>query len=104
MAAEAEKSAGDDKAKKDKAEQLYKKAKGAAEEALKTDADNVKAKFRQATALEKLGDIDEASKAIKNALKTDPENADLLKYKERLDKLKAHQEAKAKKMYGKMFG
>eukprot|EP00746_Dinoflagellata_sp_MGD_P163256 gnl/MRDRNA2_/MRDRNA2_91200_c0_seq1.p1 gnl/MRDRNA2_/MRDRNA2_91200_c0~~gnl/MRDRNA2_/MRDRNA2_91200_c0_seq1.p1 ORF type:complete len:794 (-),score=206.69 gnl/MRDRNA2_/MRDRNA2_91200_c0_seq1:22-2301(-) len=104
MAGEVEKQAGDEKAKKEKAEQVYKKAKSSAEEALKIDGDSVKAKFRLATALEKLGDIDEASKTIKGALKVEPENADLLKYKERLDKLKAHQEAKAKKMYGKMFG
>jgi len=105
MAGEVEKQAdGDAKAKKDKAEQVYKKAKASAEEATKIDADNVKAKFRHATALEKLGDIDEAAKSLKSALKIEPENADLLKYKERLDKLKAHQEAKAKKMYGKMFG
>lgn len=105
MAQEVEKQAGgDEKAKKDKTEQIHKKAKASAEEALKIDSDSVKAKFRLGTALEKLGDIDEASKTIKSALKVEPENADLLKYKERLDKLKAHQEAKAKKMYGKMFG
>merc|ERR1712014_145994 len=68
------------------------------------DADNVKAKFRKATAMEKLGDLDGASKEVKSALKLDEENADLLKFKEKLDKLQAAQNAKAKKMYGKMFG
>merc|ERR1712217_37981 len=89
---------------KDKAEAVYKKATAAADEALKVDPENVKAKFRKATALEKLGNLDEASKEVKAALKLDPENADLVKFKERLDKLHSAQNAKAKKMYGKMFG
>lgn len=99
LAAQTEKDAG-----KDKAEDVYKKAKAAAEEALEIDAENVKAKFRKATACEKLGDLDGASKEVKSALKTDPENGDLVKLKERLDKLHAQQKDKAKKMYGKMFG
>lgn len=99
LAAQAEKDQG-----KDKAEEVYKKVKTATEEALKIDADNVKAKFRKAMALEKLGDLDGAQKEVKSALKAEPENADVLKLKERLDKLQAAQNAKAKKMYGKMFG
>jgi tetratricopeptide (TPR) repeat protein len=89
---------------KDKAEAHYQKAKAAADEALTIDADNVKAKFRRASAMEKLGDIDGATKEVKAALKLDEENTDLQKFKERLDKLAAIQNAKAKKMYGKMFG
>ena len=54
---------------------------------MKLDADNVKAKFRKAIALEKLGDIDAAMKEVKSALKTDEENADLKKFKERLEKV-----------------
>jgi tetratricopeptide (TPR) repeat protein len=99
LAAQAEKEGG-----KDKAEGIYKKAKASTEEALAVDAENIKAKFRKATAMEKLGDLDGASKEVKSALKLDPENADLTKLKERLDKLQAAQTAKAKKMYGKMFG
>eukprot|EP00445_Apocalathium_hangoei_P013992 CAMPEP_0203879394 /NCGR_PEP_ID=MMETSP0359-20131031/23879_1 /ASSEMBLY_ACC=CAM_ASM_000338 /TAXON_ID=268821 /ORGANISM="Scrippsiella Hangoei, Strain SHTV-5" /LENGTH=752 /DNA_ID=CAMNT_0050798817 /DNA_START=78 /DNA_END=2336 /DNA_ORIENTATION=- len=89
---------------KEKAEEVYKKVKFATEEALKIDADNVKAKFRKASAMEKLGDLDGAVKEVKSALKADPENADLVKLKEKFDKLQAAQNAKAKKIYGKMFG
>jgi len=99
LAAQTEKDSG-----KEKAEAVYKKAQAACEEALKVDAENVKAKFRKASALERLGDLDGATKEVKQALKIDPENADLAKLKERLDKLQAAQNAKAKKMYGKMFG
>jgi len=99
LAAQTEKDSG-----KEKAEAVYQKAKGACDEALKVDEENIKAKFRRATAMEKLGDLDGASKEVKSALKADPENADLVKLKERLDKLQAAQNAKAKKMYGKMFG
>merc|ERR1712217_474651 len=99
LAAQTEKDSG-----KAKAEAHYKKAKDSAEAALAIDADNVKAKFRKATAMEKLGDLDGASKEVKAALKLDEANADLLKFKEKLDKLQAAQNAKAKKMYGKMFG
>lgn len=89
---------------KDKAEGYYKKAGESADEALVVDAENVKARFRKATALEKLGDIDGASKEVKAALKVDGENADLAKLKDRLDRLHAQQAAKSKKIYGKMFG
>jgi cell division ATPase FtsA len=89
---------------KDKAEGYYKKARESADEALAVDAENVKARFRKATALEKLGDIDGASKEVKAALKVDAENADLAKLKDRLDRLHAQQAAKSKKIYGKMFG
>jgi cell division ATPase FtsA len=99
LAAQTEKDKG-----KEKAEEVYKKAKAAAEEALSIDAENVKAKFRKASACEKLGDLDGATKEVKSALKTDPENTDLVKLKDRLDKLHAQQKDKAKKMYGKMFG
>eukprot|EP00928_Gymnodinium_smaydae_P087948 TRINITY_DN72119_c0_g1_i1.p1 TRINITY_DN72119_c0_g1~~TRINITY_DN72119_c0_g1_i1.p1 ORF type:complete len:752 (-),score=184.54 TRINITY_DN72119_c0_g1_i1:335-2590(-) len=99
LAAQTEKDHG-----KEKAEGVYRKAKASADEALAIDAANVKAKFRKATAMEKLGDLDGASSEVKAALKIDPENADLAKLKERLDKLQAQQAAKAKKMYGKMFG
>lgn len=99
LAAQTEKDSG-----KDKAEAVWKKAQASTEEALKIDPDSVKAKFRKATALEKLGDLEGAMKDVKNALKIDAENADLTKFKERLEKLQAAQTAKAKKMYGKMFG
>merc|ERR1711865_129285 len=99
LAAQTEKDAG-----KEKAEEVYRKAKTAADEALTVDADNVKAKFRKATAMEKLGDLDGASKEVRSALKVDPENSDVIKLKERLDKLHAVQKDKAKKLYGKMFG
>merc|ERR1712072_1498057 len=99
LAAQTEKDSG-----KERAEAVYVKAKAAADEALSIDANNVKAKFRRATAMEKLGDIDGAAKEVKSALKIEPENSDLEKLKERLEKLQAIQNAKAKKMYGKMFG
>merc|ERR1711934_939537 len=50
LAAQTEKDAG-----KDKAEAVYVKAKAAAEEALTIDKENIKALFRKATAMEKLG-------------------------------------------------
>jgi tetratricopeptide (TPR) repeat protein len=99
LAAQTEKDSG-----KDKAEEVYKKAKTAAEEALTIEAENAKGQFRKATAMEKLGDLDGAMKAVKSALKNDAENSDFVKLKDRLDKLQAAQNAKAKKMYGKMFG
>eukprot|EP00929_Paragymnodinium_shiwhaense_P023092 TRINITY_DN14543_c0_g1_i1.p1 TRINITY_DN14543_c0_g1~~TRINITY_DN14543_c0_g1_i1.p1 ORF type:complete len:796 (+),score=314.25 TRINITY_DN14543_c0_g1_i1:83-2389(+) len=89
---------------KEKAEAIYKKAKAACDEALKVDENNVKAKFRKASALERLGSMEEAAKEVKAALKVEPENADLLKFKERLDKWDKAQKDKAKKTYGKMFG
>merc|ERR1711862_495368 len=99
LAAQTEKDSG-----KEKAEAIYQKVKAACDEALAVDEKNVKAKFRKASAMEKLGDIDGALKEVKAAMKLDEENADLQKLKERLDKLASHQNAKAKKMYGKMFG
>lgn len=89
---------------KDKAEAVYVKAKTAADEALTIDAENVKAKYRKASAMDKLGDIEGALKVVKSVLKDDAENSDFVKLKERLDKLQSAQNAKAKKMYGKMFG
>ena len=71
---------------------------------MKVEENNIKAKFRRATAMEKLGDIDGAAQEVKAALKMDPENSDLEKFKERLEKLQAIHNAKAKKMYSKMFG
>merc|ERR1719253_1426366 len=53
LAAQTEKDSG-----KDKAEEVYKKAKTAAEEALTIEAENAKGQFRKATAMEKLGDLD----------------------------------------------
>jgi tetratricopeptide (TPR) repeat protein len=99
LATQTEKDSG-----KDKAEAVYQKAKAACDEALKVDAENVKAKFRKATAMVSLGDIDGAGKEVKSALKADPENADLGKLKDRIDKLQAAALAKQKKVYGKMFG
>merc|ERR1711924_74458 len=98
LAAQTEKEAG-----KDKAEATYIKAKSSVDEVLKIDENNIKAKFRKATAMEKLGDIDGAAKEVKAALKIEPENSDLEKFKDKLEKLQAVQNAKAKKMYGKMF-
>lgn len=99
LAAQTEKDSG-----KEKAEAVYLKAKASTEEALKIDENNVKAKFRKATAMEKLGDLDGSTKEVKAALKVDPENTDLMKMKERLDKLHAIQKEKQKKVFGKMFG
>ena len=41
---------------------------------------------------------------INAGLKLEPENADLTKGKVRIEKLQEAEKAKAKKMYGKMFG
>merc|ERR1712232_49945 len=89
---------------KDNAEVLYLKIERACTSALEIDATSVKALFRKAVALEHLGEIDEAMKTIKAALKVDEENADCKKQEKRLEQLQARQLQKQKKMYGKMFG
>ena len=81
--------------------EVYLKAMASADEALSVDAANFKAKFRKANALEKLGDADAALKEIKAALELDPEIADLVKLKERLDRLQVAQTAKANKTSNK---
>merc|ERR1712136_341356 len=63
-----------EKTDKDKAEGVYRKAEASCTEALKIDAENIKAKFRRATCLEKLGDVDAAAKEVKASLVIDPEN------------------------------
>jgi len=91
-----------DKGKND-AEPYYKKAKNSLDDCLEL-GENVKARFRRANMWEKLGDIDKALSDIKAGLQVEPEDKDLLKSKERFEKLQNKQKEAQKKMYGKMFG
>lgn len=91
-------------ADKEKALQIYKKAKASCNAALEIDDVNVKALFRRATALEKLGDFDSAMTDLTLGLKVDPENAELKKSEARVQRAIDQEKKKAKKMYGKMFG
>mmetsp|Transcript_48774 Transcript_48774/g.115915 ORF Transcript_48774/g.115915 Transcript_48774/m.115915 type:complete len:700 (-) Transcript_48774:54-2153(-) len=91
-----------DKGKND-AEPYYKKAKNSLDDCLEI-GENVKARFRRANVWEKLGDIDKAMTDIKAALQVEPEDKDLLKSRDRFEKLLNKQKEAQKKMYGKMFG
>eukprot|EP00397_Hematodinium_sp_SG-2012_P006722 GEMP01006758.1.p1 GENE.GEMP01006758.1~~GEMP01006758.1.p1 ORF type:complete len:668 (-),score=178.07 GEMP01006758.1:1628-3631(-) len=93
-----------EKSDKDKAEQIYRKVKTACNSALEVDPTNVKALFRRAIALEKIGDVDAARVDIAVALKVDPDNLELKQSEARVKRAIELQKSKAKKMYGKMFG
>jgi hypothetical protein len=88
---------------KNEASVFYKKAMNSLDTALEM-ADTVKARFRRSLCHEKLGDLSKAMDDINAGLKLEPENADLTKGKVRIEKLQEAEKAKAKKMYGKMFG
>merc|ERR1711990_543203 len=88
---------------KNEAAVFYKKAMNSLDKALEM-ADTVKARFRRSLCHEKLGDLKAAMDDIDAGLKLEPENADFKKAKVRIEKLQEAEKAKAKKMYGKMFG
>merc|ERR1712230_208129 len=94
----------EEKEGKNASEPFYKKAKTACDDAIDKNDANVKAYWRRAVCYEKFGEFDKALKDVKLGLDHDAENGELQKLQDRLNRLKAHQEAKAKKMYGKMFG
>merc|ERR550514_322 len=89
---------------KDAAEPFYKKAKTACEEVLDLDPENIKALFRRGLCWEKLGEFEHAAKDVKKALDIAPDNTDLQKSQERLQKLLQRQKEVQKKVYAKMFG
>lgn len=89
---------------KNGAEPFYKKAKTSADDVLSLDEQNVKALFRRSLCWEKLGELESATKDIKKGLDVDPENADLKKSKDRLEKLLLKQKEGQKKVFAKMFG
>jgi len=85
-------------------EQLLKKVKTSCDSALDIEAENVKALFRRATALERLKKIEDADKDIQILLKIEPENAQFLNMDKRVKRAIEIAKQKEQKMYGKMFG
>ena len=74
------------------------------EEALKLDADSVKALYRRATALEQKGDYEGAKADLKRAEKLAPDDKMVPKLMARVEAQIKRQLAKEKKMWGKAFG
>jgi len=89
---------------KNAAEPFYKKAKNSCDDVLELDPENIKATFRRSLCWEKMGELESAMKDIKKGLAKDPENADLKKSQDRLDKLLKKQKDGQKKVFSKMFG
>ena len=67
------------------------------------DADNVKALYRRAMALEAKGEYDQAKVGLKRAAELAPEDSAVPKLMARLDAQLKRQADKEKKMYSKMF-
>eukprot|EP00922_Rhytidocystis_sp_ex-Travisia-forbesii_P049924 GHVS01074316.1.p1 GENE.GHVS01074316.1~~GHVS01074316.1.p1 ORF type:complete len:819 (+),score=125.87 GHVS01074316.1:153-2609(+) len=82
---------------------MLKKAVSCCNAVLHIDSHNMKAMYRKAIALEKMKDYEEAHKEVQMCLAEDPNDADVLRLGERIDKQIKGQEAKTKKMYAKMF-
>eukprot|EP00441_Pelagodinium_beii_P034042 CAMPEP_0197642190 /NCGR_PEP_ID=MMETSP1338-20131121/15929_1 /TAXON_ID=43686 ORGANISM="Pelagodinium beii, Strain RCC1491" /NCGR_SAMPLE_ID=MMETSP1338 /ASSEMBLY_ACC=CAM_ASM_000754 /LENGTH=736 /DNA_ID=CAMNT_0043215281 /DNA_START=74 /DNA_END=2284 /DNA_ORIENTATION=- len=89
---------------KNAAEPFFKKAKTSCDDVLELDEKNIKAVFRRSLCWEKLGELDNALKDIKKGLAASPDDADLKKSHERLDKLLKKQKDGQKKVFSKMFG
>jgi len=89
---------------KNTAEPFYKKAKNSCDDVLELDAENIKATFRRSLCWEKIGELDNAMKDIKQGLKFQPEDADLKKSRDRLEKMLQKQKEGQKKVFSKMFG
>jgi len=89
---------------KNAAEPFYKKAKSSCDDVLELDAENIKATFRRSLCWEKLGELDNAMKDIKQGLKFQPEDADLKKSRDRLERMLQKQKEGQKKVFSKMFG
>ncbi|EER16117.1 heat shock protein 70, putative [Perkinsus marinus ATCC 50983] len=96
----ATKEAASDKAK---AERVWEKAVDAATEAVKIDDSSVKAHYRLAFALDHLGKFDEGLTSAKRARHLAPEDKEVVRLESRLETQIERQNAKAKKMYKKMF-
>lgn len=89
---------------KNAAEPFYKKARTSCDDVMDLDAENIKALFRRSLCWEKLGELDSAMKDIKRGLNLKPDDADLKKSQERIDRLLKKQKEGQKKVYSKMFG
>ncbi|CAK9044743.1 Peptidyl-prolyl cis-trans isomerase FKBP62 (PPIase FKBP62) (70 kDa peptidyl-prolyl isomerase) (FK506-binding protein 62) (AtFKBP62) (Immunophilin FKBP62) (Peptidylprolyl isomerase ROF1) (Protein ROTAMASE FKBP 1) (Rotamase) [Durusdinium trenchii] len=72
---------------KNAAELFYKKARTSCDDVLELDASSIKAIFRRSLCYEKLGELEDALKDIKKGLGVAPEDADLKKSQDRLQKL-----------------
>mmetsp|Transcript_1198 Transcript_1198/g.3063 ORF Transcript_1198/g.3063 Transcript_1198/m.3063 type:complete len:739 (+) Transcript_1198:65-2281(+) len=89
---------------KNAAEPFYKKARTSCDDVLELDASSIKAMFRRSLCQEKLGELEEALKDIKKGLVVSPEDGDLKKAQDRLQKLMNKQKEGQKKVFSKMFG
>jgi len=89
---------------KNAAEPFYKKARTSCEDVLDLDDANIKAIFRRSLCFEKIGELETAMKDIKKGLTAQPEDADLKKSQERLQRLLAKQKEGQKRVFSKMFG
>jgi len=89
---------------KNAAEPFFKKARTSCDDVLELDAGSIKAIFRRSLCYEKLGDLEDALKDIKKGLGVSPEDADLKKSQDRLQKLLNKQKEGQKKVFSKMFG
>ncbi len=86
-----------------KAEALWEKAGSRAEEALQLDSASVKARFRLATALERLGKAEDALVHAKAGQLTAPDDLDLKRLGEKLVQKLEKQKQQQKKVFQKMF-
>eukprot|EP00930_Biecheleria_cincta_P100419 TRINITY_DN92061_c0_g1_i1.p1 TRINITY_DN92061_c0_g1~~TRINITY_DN92061_c0_g1_i1.p1 ORF type:complete len:760 (-),score=199.83 TRINITY_DN92061_c0_g1_i1:148-2382(-) len=89
---------------KNASEPFYKKAKTSCDDVLELDEKNLKAIFRRSLCWEKLGELESAMKDIKKGLGVAPEDGDLKRSQERLEKLLKRQKEGQKKVFSKMFG
>jgi len=92
------------KVSKDAAEQLLRKVQEHCTDAIKLDAGCVKALFRRASAMEKLGYLDEAHKDSQAALDLEPDDKMIIKLCERVKTARAKRLEKEKQFAKKMFG
>lgn len=89
---------------KNAAEPFYKKARTSCDDVLELDEENIKGMFRRSLCWEKLGEIENAAKDIKKAMAISPEDADLKKSWDRIERLHKKQKEGQKKVFSKMFG
>ncbi|KAF4702746.1 hypothetical protein FOZ62_007881 [Perkinsus olseni] len=88
---------------KEKAERGWEKAVDAAKDAVKINDGSAKAHYRLAFALDHLGKFDEGLTSAKRARHLAPEDKEIVRLESRLQTQIERQNAKAKKMYKKMF-
>ncbi|KAF4666135.1 hypothetical protein FOL47_004248 [Perkinsus chesapeaki] len=88
---------------KQTAERLWGKAVSAAKDATQIDHGSVKAHYRLALAQDHLGQFDEGLTSVKRARHLAPEDKEVVRLESRIQTQIDRQNAKAKKMYKKMF-